>query len=81
MIEEMQVSCKYIKYVHLLMVFLMDLPKHQLYCYCRCVIQYLRDFYECSTCHSIKLKPAHVLPKTLTITVHTVNNCACFYWL
>ena len=70
-----------IQYVPLLMFFLMHLPKHQLYCCCRCIMQYLLDWYKCVACHSAELQSSHLLPKTLNITVHRINNCACFYWL
>ena len=81
MISEVQGNCKYIIYVPLLTFFLTHLPKHQLYCSCRCIMQYLHDLYKCDTCHSVELQPSHLLPKTMNITEHRINNCAFFYWL
>jgi hypothetical protein len=63
------------------MFFLTHLPEHQHYCCCRCIMQYLYELYKCVACHSAELQSSHVLPKTLNITVHRINNCACFYWL
>ena len=61
--------------------FLKHLPKHHLYCCCRCIMQYLHELYKCVTCHSVELQSSHLLPKTMNITLHRINNYVCFYWL